>query len=114
MPSPAVRVDYSGTHRLRNKIAIGGRPHLFFLWPSVLSTPKSMHAPVFRRRCGAVPSRPMPGRSYLYLRPTPKEPFNILYVTWALITMTNADDRSSSITPELLYTRLQEHGSAAA
>ena len=48
--------------------------------------------------------RPNPGRSYLYLRVSQKEPFDILYLTPALTVIANADDRSTSIAPELLYT----------
>jgi hypothetical protein len=48
--------------------------------------------------------QPNPGRSYLYLRMTQKEPFDILYFTPALTVIANADDGSTSVTPELLYT----------
>jgi hypothetical protein len=48
--------------------------------------------------------RPNPGRNYLYLRVSQKEPFDILYFTPALTVIANADDRSTSIAPELLYT----------
>jgi hypothetical protein len=44
-----------------------------------------------------------PGKDYLYLRISQKEPFNILYFTPALTTIMNLDDRSFSISPELLY-----------
>ncbi|HLF13241.1 MAG TPA: hypothetical protein VJA26_18735 [Gammaproteobacteria bacterium] len=47
---------------------------------------------------------PNPGRRYLYLRLSQKEPFDILYVTPALTVVTNLDDRSYSVAPELLYT----------
>jgi hypothetical protein len=47
--------------------------------------------------------QPNPGRSYLYLRVSQKEPFDILYFTPALTVIANADDGSTSITPELLY-----------
>jgi hypothetical protein len=43
-------------------------------------------------------------RDYLYLRISQKEPFDILYFTPALTTILNLDDRSFSISPELLYT----------
>jgi len=49
-------------------------------------------------------ARPNPGRNYLYLRVSQKEPFDILYLTPALTAIANADDRSTSIAPELLYT----------
>lgn len=48
--------------------------------------------------------RPNPGRHYLYLRVTQKEPFDILYFTPALTVIANTDDGSTSVTPELLYT----------
>ncbi len=48
--------------------------------------------------------RPNPGRNYLYLRVSQKEPFDILYFTPALTAIVNADDRSLSMVPELLYT----------
>ena len=44
-----------------------------------------------------------PGKDYLYLRISQKEPFNILYFTPAITTIMNLDDRSFSISPELLY-----------
>lgn len=45
-----------------------------------------------------------PGEDYLYIRFSQKEPFDILYFTPALTLMMNLDDRSYSLTPELLYT----------
>ena len=48
--------------------------------------------------------RPNPGRNYLYLRVSQKEPFDVLYFTPALTVIANADDRSTSVAPELLYT----------
>ena len=47
--------------------------------------------------------RPNPGRHYLYLRVTQKEPFDILYFTPALTVIANTDDGSTTVTPELLY-----------
>ncbi len=41
---------------------------------------------------------------YLYVRLSPKEPFDILYFTPALTGMMNIHDGSFSLTPELLYT----------
>ena len=49
-------------------------------------------------------ARPNPGRNYLYLRVSQKEPFDILYFTPAITLIANADDRSLSVAPELLYT----------
>lgn len=49
-------------------------------------------------------ARPNAGRNYLYLRVSQKEPFDILYFTPALTLVANADDRSTSVAPELLYT----------
>lgn len=53
-------------------------------------------------------ARPNPGRNYLYLRISQKEPFDILYLTPALTVIANADDRSRSIVPELLYTGIND------
>jgi len=44
------------------------------------------------------------GEDYLYVRLSQKEPFDILYFTPALTWMMNLNDRSYSLTPELLYT----------
>lgn len=49
-------------------------------------------------------SRPNPGRDYLYLRVSQKEPFDILYFTPSITVIANANDRSHSIAPEVLYT----------
>ena len=49
-------------------------------------------------------ARPNPGRDYLYLRVSQKEPFDILYFTPSITLIANANDRSFSITPEVLYT----------
>ena len=48
--------------------------------------------------------RPNPGRDYLYLRASAKEPFDWLYFTPALTAIANLDDHSYSLTPELSYT----------
>jgi hypothetical protein len=48
--------------------------------------------------------RPNAGRSYVYLRLTQKEPFDILYWTPAVTAIVNAEDGSCSITPEIAYT----------
>ena len=45
-----------------------------------------------------------PETNYLYLRASQPEPFDILYFTPALTWIFNLDDRSFSLTPELLYT----------
>ncbi|MEA3429028.1 MAG: hypothetical protein U9Q84_07465 [Thermodesulfobacteriota bacterium] len=42
-------------------------------------------------------------KQYLYLKITQKEPFNILYFTPSLNIIFNAEDKSYSLTPELLY-----------
>ena len=42
--------------------------------------------------------------NYLYVRFSQKEPFDILYFTPALTWMINTEDKSWSLTPELLYT----------
>ena len=45
-----------------------------------------------------------PGMNYLYLRASQKEPFDTLYFTPALTMILNLDDKSFTLTPELLYT----------
>ena len=47
---------------------------------------------------------PQIGRDYLYLKINQKDPFDILYFTPGLIAIMNLDDRSYSISPEILYT----------
>jgi len=49
-------------------------------------------------------SSPQMGRNYLYLKINQKDPFDILYFTPGLIAMLNLDDRSYSVSPEMLYT----------
>jgi hypothetical protein len=51
--------------------------------------------------------RTNPSKDYLYLRISQKEPFNILYFTPAITTIMNLNDRSLSISPELLYTGIK-------
>lgn len=48
--------------------------------------------------------KPQPGRNYLYTRASIKEPFDILYFTPSLTAIINLDDKSYSLSPELLYT----------
>jgi hypothetical protein len=48
--------------------------------------------------------RPNAMKDYLYLRISQKEPLNILYFTPALTGIMNLNDKSVSISPELLYT----------
>jgi hypothetical protein len=43
-------------------------------------------------------------RDYLYLRASQKEPFDMLYFTPSITGIYNVDDKSVSISPELLYT----------
>ena len=45
-----------------------------------------------------------PAKNYLYLRVSQKEPFDILYFTPAVTFIANVDDKSFSITPEVVYT----------
>jgi len=47
--------------------------------------------------------RPNPTRDYLYLRISQKEPFDLLYVTPAVTTILNLNDRSFSLSPEVVY-----------
>ncbi|MFZ5766785.1 MAG: hypothetical protein ACOY4H_14500 [Thermodesulfobacteriota bacterium] len=44
-----------------------------------------------------------PMRNYLYLRASQKDPFDILYFTPAITAISNLDDGSLSLSPELLY-----------
>jgi hypothetical protein len=44
-----------------------------------------------------------PAKNYLYLRVSQKEPFDILYFTPAVTFIGNIDDKSFSITPEVVY-----------
>jgi len=48
--------------------------------------------------------RPNPMRDYLYLRISQKEPFDILYFTPSVTCIYNINDRSYSLSPEILYT----------
>ena len=45
-----------------------------------------------------------PMRDYLYVRVSQKEPFNILYFTPSITGIVNINDKSFSVSPELLYT----------
>lgn len=45
-----------------------------------------------------------PMKSYLYLRISQKEPFDILYFTPSFTWLFNVDDRSFSLSPEVVYT----------
>ena len=44
--------------------------------------------------------------SYLYLKFSQKEPFDIVYLTTSLILIGNLEDGSYSMTPEIIYTRV--------
>ena len=48
--------------------------------------------------------RPNAMRDYLYLRVSQKEPFDLLYVTPAVTTIVNLNDRSFQVSPEVTYT----------
>lgn len=63
-------------------------------------------APLTMLRTALQPAlaQPNPGLRYLYLRLSQYEPFDILYYTPALTVITNLDDHSYSVAPELLYT----------
>ena len=45
-----------------------------------------------------------PMSDYLYLRISQKEPFDILYLTPAITTILNLNDRSFTFSPEIVYT----------
>jgi len=48
--------------------------------------------------------KPNPGRDYAYLRASINEPFGWVYGVAALTVMTNLNDHSYQITPEVTYT----------
>jgi hypothetical protein len=48
--------------------------------------------------------RSNPMKNYLYLRISQKDPFDILYFTPAITWIANIDDKSFTVSPELLYT----------
>jgi len=48
--------------------------------------------------------RPNPMRDYIYLRVSQKEPFDILYFTPSITGIYNINDKSYSLSPEILYT----------
>jgi len=56
------------------------------------------------KQIGPLYSRPNVGERYLYLRASQKEPFDIVYFTPSVTLIANLDDKSYSLTPELLYT----------
>jgi hypothetical protein len=45
-----------------------------------------------------------PGKDYLYLRVSQKDPFDFLYWTPAITLIANVNDRSFSLAPEIMYT----------
>ncbi len=47
--------------------------------------------------------KPNAGREYVYLRVSQKDPFDILYWTPALTAIINVEDKSYSLSPEILY-----------
>ncbi|MCK4837388.1 MAG: hypothetical protein KAS94_01220 [Desulfobulbaceae bacterium] len=47
--------------------------------------------------------KPQPGRNYLYMKITQKEPFDILYLTPGVTTIVNLDDDSYTVSPEVVY-----------
>ena len=51
-----------------------------------------------------------PMRDYLYVRVSQKEPFNILYFTPSITGIVNINDKSFSVSPELLYTGVTNLG----
>jgi hypothetical protein len=52
-------------------------------------------------------ARRNPGKNYLYVRVSNKEPFDILYFTPSITAILNLDDESYSLAPELLYTGIK-------
>ena len=86
---PELRTFYDLVHRAYDQFQISGNPAL-------LQKLRVAMQPAY--------AGPTPGRRYLYLRLSQKEPFDVLYFTPALTVMSNLDDHSYSAAPELLYT----------
>jgi hypothetical protein len=61
-------------------------------------------APIATQAVAQGYNRPNFMRDYVYFRASQKEPFDILYLTIALTLITNLDDRSYNLIPELAYT----------
>jgi hypothetical protein len=69
--------------------------------------PQTAVSPLLQRAAALAQSsygRPNPGRRYLYFRAQQKDALGIVYFQPAITAMMNVDDRSFQVTPELLYT----------
>lgn len=49
-------------------------------------------------------AKPQVGRNYIYAKVTHKEPFDLLYFTPGITTIINLNDKSYSLSPEIVYT----------
>ena len=49
-------------------------------------------------------AKPQVGRNYIYTKVAQKEPFDLLYFTPGITTIINLDDKSYSLSPEIVYT----------
>ncbi|MCD6580384.1 MAG: hypothetical protein J7K90_01165 [Desulfuromusa sp.] len=49
-------------------------------------------------------AKPQVGRNYIYAKVTQKEPFDLLYLTPGITTIINLDDKSYTLSPEIVYT----------
>ena len=57
-----------------------------------------------RRAAQSGYGRPNPGKDYLYAKASVSEPFGWVYGAASLTAMTNLNDRSWQLTPEISYT----------
>ena len=74
---------------------------------ALASAPPGASTPLVQRAVSLAQGgygQPNPGRDYLYVRASAKEPGNILYFTPAITAIVNVQDRSFTLTPEVIYT----------
>ncbi len=71
-----------------------------------VTDPATFSAAIAARNAGF--GAPNPGRDYLYLRASSKDPFDLVYVTAALSNIVNLQDGSFSVIPEVIYTGFKD------
>jgi hypothetical protein len=74
---------------------------------ALTSAPPGTLTPLVQRATSLVQGgygQPNPGRDYLYVRASAKEPGNILYLTSSITAIVNVQDHSFTLTPEVIYT----------
>jgi hypothetical protein len=74
---------------------------------ALATAPPATFTPLVQRAASLAQSgygQPNPGRDYLYVRTSAKEPGDILYLTPAVTAIVNLQDGSYSLTPEVVYT----------